>query len=54
LVDGSERDYHHQEYVRLLARLEESSAASTLPNEPAARHALNDLLVRVRLKGIHT
>ncbi len=37
------------EYQRLLRALEEAALASPLPEEPSARAALNDFLVRVRL-----
>lgn len=50
-LDGAERTFHTSEYKRLLARLEESSAASRLPQESTAREASNDLLVRVRLRA---
>ena len=50
---NNERDWFQPrkaEYERLLRLLEEESAKSTLPHEPTARAALNELLVRVRLK----
>jgi predicted nucleotidyltransferase len=47
----SEQDwsFFEGEYARLVALLEDSFAASRLPEEPTARAALHDLLVRVRL-----
>lgn len=44
---------HEREYQRLLATLEAARDASTLREvpEPATRAALNDLLVRVRMKA---
>jgi hypothetical protein len=42
--------FHQSEYLRLLGVLEEAAAASRLPDAPAGRGALNDLLLRVRLK----
>ena len=42
--------FHQSEYQRLLGVLEEAAAASRLPDAPAGRGALNDLLLRVRLK----
>jgi hypothetical protein len=39
---------------RLVRLLEESSEQSQLPEAPTARPALHDLLVRLRLGGIHT
>ena len=44
-------DFHERECRRLLAELEASSLASTLPDEPSARAGLNDLLVRARMSG---
>jgi predicted nucleotidyltransferase len=41
--------FYAAEYQRLLAVLEEAALASPLPEEPSARGALNDFLVRVRL-----
>jgi uncharacterized protein len=45
--------FHESEYQRLRAELQASHNASTLPELPSddARNALNDLLVRVRLKS---
>ena len=42
--------FHEAECQRLLSRLEEASSASHLPELPTGGSALNDLLVRVRLK----
>jgi len=52
VLDTDERDFHRAEYTRLLACLEESAARSHLPDEPSGREALNDLLIRVRLKSV--
>jgi uncharacterized protein len=41
--------FHEQEYQRLTQQLEETSQTSHLPEEPSAKDALNDLLIRVRL-----
>ena len=41
---------HEREYNRLQRELEEADHASTLPDVPSARPALNDLLVRLRLR----
>jgi uncharacterized protein len=51
-LDTGERDFHQAEYTRLLAALETAATESHLPDEPRARGALNDLLVRLRLHGI--
>lgn len=56
---GGERDaladtdlaFHEQEYRRLTADLGAASAASALPPEASATDALNDLLVRLRLRS---
>jgi hypothetical protein len=40
--------FHTAEYERLLRMLEDASTASPLPDEPTAKPALNDLLLRVR------
>jgi predicted nucleotidyltransferase len=50
-LDAGEREFHGAEYARLLSALEKAAAESHLPNESSARDALNDLLVRVRLRG---
>lgn len=44
--------FHHREYLRLRRDLEEASQASALPDAPLGRSALNDLLVRLRLKWL--
>jgi uncharacterized protein len=45
--------FHEAEYERLVADLEAASAASSLPESPAGRRALHDLLVRLRLATLH-
>jgi uncharacterized protein len=42
-------DFHRGEYERLRGVLDEAFAASTLPEAPSARPALDDLLLRLRL-----
>ncbi len=42
--------FHESELNRLLAVLEAESARSSLPEQPAGREELNDLLIRLRLK----
>lgn len=49
-LDGDEFDVHASEYRRLVALLEEASKQSSLPDEPTAQDALDDLLVRLRLR----
>jgi len=43
--------FHQREYERLLSGLEEAFRQSQLPEVPSAHAALNDLLVRLRLRG---
>ncbi len=43
--------FHESEYTRLTSELEQAHETSTLPEMPAARAALNDLLVRLRFSG---
>jgi uncharacterized protein len=49
-LDASERDLHTAEYRRLISMLEEAAAECRLPDKPGVRDALNDLLVRIRLR----
>lgn len=44
--------FHEAEYQRLIVELEAASEASSLPERPAGKEALNDLLVRLRLNGV--
>jgi predicted nucleotidyltransferase len=48
LLDEDDRAFHRREYERLRAELEAAYQASTLPEGPIARPALNDLLIRLR------
>lgn len=41
--------FHRCEFERLRTELEHAHGASTLPDSPSARQALNDLLIRLRL-----
>ena len=43
--------FHRREFERLRAELESSSQASSLPEAATARPALEDLLVRLRLRS---
>jgi uncharacterized protein len=49
-LDDGDLRFHQQEYERLLAELESAFEASALPEMPSGAPALNDLLVRFRLK----
>lgn len=44
--------FHSREYEQLQAELEAAHAASTLPEVPTARPALNDLQIRLRLQTV--
>jgi predicted nucleotidyltransferase len=50
-VGDADVDFHRREYERLRAELEEAHRASCLPDAPTARPALNDLLVRLRVRA---
>jgi hypothetical protein len=49
-LETPEVKFHEKEYEGLVAQLEIEAAGSTLPDEAVCREALNDLLVRVRLR----
>ena len=49
-LGSADLTFYQQEYERLLERLEQASAASSLPETPSGKAALSDLLVRLRLK----
>ncbi len=51
-LDDSDMEFHAREYARLREGLETAYQASTLPDSPTARIALDDLLVRLRLRPI--
>ena len=44
-------EFHRQEYTRLRAKLEDAYQSSKLPDAPSAKPALNELLVRARLRN---
>jgi uncharacterized protein len=49
VLDDSDLEFHTREYDRLRCALETAHHASTLPDAPKSRDALNDLLVSLRL-----
>jgi predicted nucleotidyltransferase len=51
-LTAADLTFHQDEYTRLLRTLEEAQKLSTLPEESTARPAMNDLLVRIRMKSI--
>jgi uncharacterized protein len=48
-LDDSDFSFHRSEYERLRTGLGQAYEASTLPDGPSAKGALNDLLVRLRV-----
>jgi len=52
MLESNEAEHYRGEYAALVARLETEAAQSALPDEPACRDALNDLLVRIRLNAL--
>ncbi len=50
ILDEKEWDFHKEEYERLREVLEDAADATALPEKSTAKGALNDLLVRVRLR----
>jgi predicted nucleotidyltransferase len=50
VLDDEDLAFHRREYERLRVELEAAHSTSTLPESPSARSALNDLLIRVRLR----
>ena len=53
LLPDSDVDRYRQEYERLVRALEEAGQKTDLPVAAAARPALNDLLVRIRLDPVY-
>ena len=51
VLDDGDVSFHQGEYQRLRAELQAAHQASTLPEGPTARPALNDLLVRLRMRS---
>jgi predicted nucleotidyltransferase len=49
-IDEADMEFHSREYERLRAVLKSAEEASTLPEAPQARAALNDLLIRLRCR----
>ena len=51
-LDDADVAFHQREIARLRRALEDAGATSALAEEPTARGALHDLLVRIRLGSI--
>ena len=49
-LNDADLELHRGEYLRLRGELEAAHQASSLPEAPSARTALNDLLLRLRLE----
>lgn len=49
-LDSADVAFHQREINRLIEELETAFEKSTLPDQPSARDALSDLLVRLRLQ----
>lgn len=52
VLEDADITFHQQEYDRLCDELEQASQASTLPEVPSCKSALNDLLVRLRVASL--
>lgn len=50
-LDEADVTFHEREYQRLVADLEVAMEESRLPDRPTSQPALNDLLVRLRVKN---
>lgn len=50
-LEPFDHSFHQREFERLQAELEAAYLRSNLPEKPGAAAALNDLLVRLRLRG---
>lgn len=50
-LEDADAKFHHCEYLRLKNKLEQAYQSSRLPEAPAGKAGLNDLLIRLRLKG---
>src|SRR5476651_2209001 len=53
-LDRADLAFHAREYERLRAELEQAGEQSHLPEKATGKEALNDLLVRLRLKALCT
>lgn len=51
-LEAADPEFHRREFERLRAELEQAFAQSRLPEVPRGAAALNDLLIRIRLKGV--
>ncbi len=52
LLQGTQLAFHESEFLRLKAELDQARDASDLPEQPSCRDALDQLLIRIRLKHL--
>ena len=52
ILETADLDFHRAEYSRLRSMLEQAHEESRLPERARATAALNDLLIRLRIKGL--
>ena len=52
ILNDTDVNFHRQEYERMTSELEAAHAYSSLPYVPSARSALDDLLIRLRLRSV--
>lgn len=52
VLTGADMEFYREEYGRLVKELEAAEAKSVLPDSPSVKDGLNDLLIRLRMKGI--
>lgn len=50
-IEDADSDFHRREVERLAHELEQARDASTLPERPRGADALNDLLIRLRMRS---
>ena len=49
-LDQADLEFHEREYHRLRSDLENAMSSTQLPEQPSVAAALNDLLIRIRMK----
>jgi uncharacterized protein len=53
VLENGDAEFHRREFERLQNELALAHSVSSLPDVPAARPALNELLVRLRMRTVH-
>jgi hypothetical protein len=51
VLEDADLSFYRNEYEKLVSRLEDASEKTFLPEESTAKPELNDLLIRLRIKG---